>query len=573
MLPKKPFIATLLVLGLLLGACQPAAQPPAESPATVQAPATESAEVPADEAEVPIEESPAEEEGPPIGGVVRRALTSEPASLDPHGVPSSGQNVLMPYLFDTLIFRDRDNNIHPYLAERWELSEEGKVITFYLKEGVTFTDGTPLDADAVVFTFERFREVGLQSPFYGSLSTIESVEAVDALIVRMALIEPSSTIYSVLSSPYFGIISPTAAKALGDDFGLNPVGSGAFILENWEPGISLTLVRNNNFSWAPPVFENQGAPYLEALEFPVIPDASAQMAAMETGEIDLIFVNEPETISALEENSDVTVHDVILNSLVYLGFNFQKSPMDELEVRKAIGMAINKIEILENALGGVGEIAFSPLAPSLPGFDPNLKDLELSHDLEAAKATLMDAGFVQAGDGIWRRGAPGDENYAALENLMLLTSTRAPNAEIAAVIQNNLGLLGIPVEIQALDARAAAGAASEGAFDLMLWRYDWSDSDILYAYLSTARIGSTNRNAYSNLELDALLEAALTEVDDETRNQLYSDAQQILMRDLPWLALYVPRDVIAVRSAINDVLVGSMGRILLNDAWIGERKD
>lgn len=562
MLTQKPFLFTLLALVFVLGACQPAAPLVDENLPAEGAPVAENTE-----ASAQVEADDEEAETTATGGIVRRALTSEPASLDPHGVPSSGQNVLMPYLFDTLIFRDRDNKIHPYLAERWELSEEGKVITFYLKDGVTFTDGSPLDAAAVVFTFDRFKEVGVKSPFYGSLSAIEKVEAVDDLTVRMTLVNPSSTIYSVLSSPYFGIISPGAVEALGEEFGLNPVGSGAFKLENWEPGISLTLVRNNDYNWAPTVFANQGPPHLDALEFPVIPDAAAQMAAMDTGEIDLIFVNEPATISALEEDPNVSVHDVILNSLVYLGFNFQKSPLDELKVRQAIGMAINKSEILENALGGVGEIAFSPLAPSLPGFDPNLKDLELPFDLDASKALLEEAGFAQGEDGIWRRGE------TALQNLVLLTSTRAPNAEIAAVIQSNLLMLGIPVEIQALDARAATATAGEGAFDLMLWRYDWSDSDILYAYLSTDRLGSTNRNVYSNPELDALLEAALVEVDDVERDQLYSDAQRLLMQDLPWLALYVPRDVIAVRAAVQDVVVGSMGRILLNDAWVSEGMD
>jgi peptide/nickel transport system substrate-binding protein len=544
---RKSFGLTIVVLALLLTACQSAVQKDVNAAA---------AENPTQESQAPVK-----------GGVVRRALTSEPVSLDPHGVPSSGQNVLMPYLFDTLIFRDRDNNVHPYIAERWELSEEGKVITFYLRQDVHFTDGMPLNADAVVFTFNRFKEMGVKSPFYGSLQMIDSVEDVDEYTVRMTLVQPYSTIYSVLSSPYFGIISPTAVAKEGDDFGLNPVGSGAFKLESWDPGVSLALVRNEDYHWGPPVFGNQGAPYLERLEFPVIPDAASQMAALETGEIDLVFVNEPSTIVSLEQNPDVTVDDVIMNSLVYLGFNCAKPPFDEATVRRAIAMAVDKNQVLETALGGVGKVAFSPLSPSLPGFDPNLQDLELPYDLEASSAQLENAGFTQGEDGVWSRSA-GANSEVSLDHLVLLTSTRAPNEEIAVVLQNNLQQLGITVEIQALDARAASAAASKGEYDLMLWRYDWSDSDVLNSYLNSSRIGSTNRNAYSNPQLDSLLESALQEVDDAARDKLYSDAQKLLMQDLPWLPLYVPRDVIAVRAQVKGVVVGSMGRILLNDAWV-----
>jgi peptide/nickel transport system substrate-binding protein len=284
--------------------------------------------------------------------------------------------------------------------------------------------------------------------------------------------------------------------------------------------------------------------------------------------VDMLFVNEPDTISSLENNPAVTVVDVPLNALVYVGFNCQKTPLDEKEVRQAMSQAINKQQILDTALGGVGELAYSPLSPTLPGFSTDLQSYEIGFDLEKARQQLEQAGFEQNAQGIWERGQPGDANYSILENWILLTSTRAPNPEIAVVLQSNLNALGIPLEIQVLDAKAAAQAAADGQYDLMLWRYDWSDSDILYTYLSTERIGSTNRNNYSNPTLDGILQSALGESDDASRDQLYFDAQKLLMDELPWLPLYVPRDVIAVRATIQDVVAGQMGRILLNDARV-----
>ena len=125
-----------------------------------------------------------------------------------------GLSLVMPYIFDTLVVRDIDNSVHPLLAESWEVSEDGKAVTFKLKEGVIFHDGTPFNAEAVRYNFERFKEVGTRSPIYGGVIQIAGVEAVDDLTVRFTFDQPAANFWSTISMPYAGIISPASAGGI-----------------------------------------------------------------------------------------------------------------------------------------------------------------------------------------------------------------------------------------------------------------------------------------------------------------------------------------------------------------------
>jgi peptide/nickel transport system substrate-binding protein len=174
---------------------------------------------------------------------------------------------------------------------------------------------------------------------------------------------------------------------------------------------------------------------------------------------------------------------------------------------------------------------------------------------------LREAGYTQATDGTWIK------NGQTLKGV-LLTSNRPPNDTIAALLQSQLKAVGVPVEIQMLDGKAVMDASSAGKFDLLLWRYDWNDPDALNIFLGTDRIGTTNRVAYSNSKVDELLAQGARELDAAKRDQLYVEAQKIILQDAPWQPLYVPLDVLAINNRIQGAQVGYMGRLLLNDARV-----
>lgn len=533
----RKFLALLFVMILLAGCAAPAVAPAAEDAAATA--------------------------GEPVrGGRLVRAMTGEPAQIDPQGAASSGLSLVLPYLFDTLVIRDVDNTIHPLLAASWESSDDDKTITMKLRPGVVFQDGTPLNAEAVKFTFERFQEKGMASPIYSGIKEIAGIEAVDDLTVRFTFDQPAPAFWSTLTMPYAAIISPTTAQEVDAAGAGHQVGTGPFKLGEWLAGQSLTLEANPDYAWGPgEIVENTGAPYLSEIVFKVIPDATTQLAALEAGEVDVIFVNQPAHLAKLAAMADVMSEEMVLNSLIYLGYNAAKPPFDEPLVRQALAHAVDKTQIVDIALGGLGKQAFAPLPPTLPGFDASLQENELGYDPEQAKALLQEAGFTQTADGGWERDG------AALKGL-LLTSNRAPNEAIATLIQSQLQEIGVPMEIQQLDSRAVMDATTAGAFDLLLWRFEWSDPDGLRIFLGSDAIGSTNRTAYSNPAVDALLNQAAHETDEAARAALYLDAQKLILADAPWQPLYNPVDVMAMRDAVHGIKIGYMGRMLVNDAWV-----
>lgn len=548
-------LALLLLIALVAG-CGQAAQAPSVAPTEVPQ-AAELVEPPPRAPAAPTEVPQAA--APVLGGMVTRAITAEPTSLDPHAAPGSGQNVILPYIFDTLVFRGMDNSYQPYLATGWEIAPDGLAITFTLREDVSFHDGTPLNAEAVVFTFTRFKEA--KSSAGEGLTDVTAIEAVDEYTVRFSFDEPSAVFFSTLATPYAGIVSPTAVEAAGEAFGQQPVGSGPFKLAEWQQGTAVVLERNPDYKWSPSTIANPGAPYIDGVTFQVIPDASTQLAALQAGEVDLIFINSPSHISKLKDTRGVELIETQLNSLVYLGFNGAKAPFDDVKVRQALSHAINKDEILQAALGGTGQVAFAPMAPTLPGFDPSLKEYELGYDLEQARALLAEAGFTAGADGLLSKdGQP--------LNLVLLTFARAPNEDVATLLQSQLKAVGVTVEIQQFDTPTAAKAATAGEFDLLLWRYDRNDADVLNVNLHSSRIGSSNRFGYSNPAVDDLLDRAAHELDAATRARYYIEAQKLIMADAPWQPLYIPVDVLAINAEVQGYQLASMGRVLLNEAQV-----
>lgn len=504
---------------------------------------------------------PASKEGAGGGGTLTRAMTAEPTSLDPHGAANSGLNLALPYLFDTLITRQPDGKFTGHLAESWQVSPDGKTIDMKLKSGVKFHDGSPLNAAAVAFTFERFKAVGDKSPIAANVKEISRVEALDELTVRFAFDKPTATIWSTLSMPYAGILSPLAVKAAGDEMGSKPVGTGPFKLGEWKRGVSMTLVRNPDYNWGPSGVQNKGPVKIDKLVYKLIPDASTQLSALQSGDVDVIFINDPAHLDTLKKDKNVQVEPINLDSLIYLGYNSAKPPFDEVKVRQALSHAVNKADIVKTALGGFGIEAGTPLPPSLLGYNQELASYGQGYDPARAKALLAEAGFTQGPDGGWQR--EGKKLTGKL-----LTSTRSPNEAIATVLQSQLKAIGIPIEIQQLDSAAVMKASTEGAFDLLLWRYDWNDPDALNIYLSSSRLRQTNRVFYSNKQVDALLERGLRELDPEKRGPIYQEAQKTILTEAPWQPLYHPMEGMVSRNRVKGLGVGSLGRMLVNDVTL-----
>ncbi|HEU5317367.1 MAG TPA: ABC transporter substrate-binding protein [Chloroflexota bacterium] len=480
------------------------------------------------------------------GGVLAASLGSEPATLDPQVTSDAALAQAAPFLFDTLLYREVDGRYTPHLAERWETAPDGKAITFTLRQGVRFHDDTPVDAAAVVKSFERLLRVGSRSPIIGDLRRASAIAADGERGVRFTLSEPSATLLNALSQPYAGIVSPAAAEKLGEGFARAPVGSGPFVFKSWQSGAEIALGRNAAYAWGPSAAKNKRAPYLDGVRLRILPDAATQVAALQAGELDTAYVADGAAAKQLRSDGRVALVSSNIQGLIYLGYNMRRAPVDQLAVRQAIAHAIDKTAIAEAALDGMAQPAAAPLPPSIFASRPEVDRLERKHDPQAAKSLLVGK---------------------TVGPLTLLTSTSAANGAMATLIQAQLRAVGLEVRIQQLDTAAVTAATPKGEFDLLLWRYDWKDPDALALFLMGDKIGGGNRVFYANPKVDALLTQGQSEMDQEKRARIYVEAQQLILNDLPWHPLVTPVGMAALRKdRVQDVRIELQGKLLLNDA-------
>lgn len=494
--------------------------------------------------------------------VLTMALSSEPKTLDPQLATSSTETSLLALLFDTLVYRTMDNQYTPLLAKDWEFSDDGLSATFHLREGVVFHDGSPLNADAVVFTFQRFTQVGSKrSPLAGELQNIASIEKVNDLTVTFHFKSPSATFLNAISQPYAGILSPTAVEQAGEKFGQHPIGTGPFMLGEWNAGQSLVLMPFDKFAWPPADVTNPGRPHLDKLVLKIIPDNTAQLNALKAGEVDVTYATSADTISQLENDPNITLLDIPSSGLYYLAFNMQKPPLDQLQVRQALSHAINKAEIISIAFNGLANLVFTLLPPNVPGASPELAAYERKYDPDKARQLLTEAGLTTGANGqvLWQ-GQP--------LRMKLITYSSPLNSAIATLLESQLRAVGVGLDVQQMEVAGATEAANKGEHDLLLWRYDWTDPDALAMWFASSRIGAGNRAFYSNPEVDALLKQGKMELDQAKRIPLYIEAQKRILPDAVWQPLATPLSKVAVRTSVQNLHVVSLGRLLFNDVTI-----
>ena len=503
------------------------------------------------------------------GGTLAAALGSEPATLDPQVTSDAALAQTAPFLYDTLVYRELDGRYTPHLAERWDVAADGRQVTFALRPGVRFHDETPLDAAAVVKSFERLLRVGARSPILGDVKRASAIEVVGERQVRFTFAEPSATFLNAMSQPYAGIVSAAAAEKLGDGFGRAPVGSGPFRFKEWRAGAEIALARNAAYAWAPSAAKNKRAPLLDGVRLRILPEAGTQVAALRAGELDAAYLADGAAVKQLksEPQSKLELVSSNIQGLLYLGFNMRRAPVDQLPVRQAVAHAIDKRELAEVALDGMAQPVAAPLPPSIFAARPEVDRLERKHDPQAARTLLAAAGY-RAGGSSGGGGGTLEKDGKPLQ-LTLLTSTSAANGALATLLQAQLKKVGVDVRVQQLETAAVLAATPRGEFDLLLWRYDWKDPDALALFLASDKIGGGNRVFYANPKVDALLAQGQTEMDQDRRARVYVEAQQLILNDLPWHPLVAPVGMAAVRKdRVADVRIELQGKLLLNDARV-----
>ena len=497
-----------------------------------------------------------------VGGTVTFTAITDPDTLDPHKTSNPVSSTIFGFIYEPLVDQDLSNNYIGRLAESWTVGPDNKVLTFKLRKGVKFTDGSPFNAEAVKFTFERLQRVGAKSPIFETFKNVVGMEAKDESTFVMTLKDPYAPIFHDLQTSYAGIMSPSAVKAANDDIGRSAIGTGSYKLKEWQTGQQIVLERNADYAWPAAFFANRGAPYIQEIRYKVIPEPNSQLAALEAGEIDSLGL-QAKDLPRYQNDARFKIYDSLTFGLTYLGFDAKRKPFDDPKVRHALAQAVNKQEIVDVVFEGkLARASCCPIAESIQGYDPKLKEFELRFDPAKAKSEPDALGYKAGANGL--RTAPDGAAFKPV----LYTSNSDTHGKIATLLQAQLKAVGVDLQVKQLESGALLAATPKAEHDLYLNGYSWNEPDMFSLFLSCDRVASSNRVLYCNPELEKLIVAGRTTLDQAKRMQIYFDAQKLTLQEAPWQPLYMPVGKTAVSVRIQDLKQSASGGLYWHDAWV-----
>nr|WP_276319596.1 ABC transporter substrate-binding protein [Sinirhodobacter ferrireducens] len=474
------------------------------------------------------------------GGNIVITYKDDVATLDP-AIGYDWQNwSMIKSIFDGLMdYVPGTTELRPGLAESYEISPDGKTYTFHLRKGVKFHNGREMTAEDVKYSLDRVTTPATQSPgagFFGSIAgydamadgsatSLSGVTVLDPATVKIELSRPDATFLHVMALNFSSVVPKEEVEKWGADFGKHPVGTGAFKLSDWTIGQKLLLTKNADY-W------RAGLPYLDSVTFEVGQEPIVALLRLQKGEVDIPGDGIPpakftEVMNNPDEKKQVVVGGQLQTG--YITLNVEMKPFDNVEVRRAINMAINKDRIVQ-MINGRATPATQPLPPSMPGYTKEYAGY--AFDPAKAKAMLAEAGYP---DGF---------------QTQLYVMNTDPNPRIAQAIQQDLAAIGVKAEIKAL-AQAnviEAGGTPKTAPMIwsggMAWIADFPDPSNFYGPIlgcAGAVEGGWNWSWYCNKDLDAEAAKADSIVDPAKQGErlaLWSDVYMKIMQDAPWVPVF-----------------------------------
>src|SRR5262245_39160603 len=475
---------------------------------------------------------------PPKDAIVV-GLLAEPVTMDPPQISDLNSTRIIKRIFEGLTAQELGTyKIVPGLAQKWDISKDGRTYTFQLRPNVKFHDGTALTAESVKFCFDR--QMNDQGPYYatgtypyvkGFLGNVAGVEVVNPSTVQIRLKAPLTPFLQYLAHHSLYVYSPEALKKWGKDMVKHPVGTGPFKLETWEPGVKVVLAKNDEY-WG-------GAPKIrQAIYVPII-EAQARLSAIKTGEIDLTMDVPPDSLDDLRRDPNIVVAETNSSAVWYVVLNTRHPAMKNRRVRQALNYAVNKEAIIRDILKGTAIVAASPLSPVYGAYaEPGVQ--RYPYDPEKAKALLKEAGHA----GGFELTFLVPESGSGMQSPV----------EMATVIQANLAAVGVKAKIQTMEWGAYLKKYLDGP-DMaeMSWNPSIGDPDhMMYMLLSSDRFPPAfNAGFYQNPKVDDILRKGRTTIDEKERIPLYREAQRLVTEDAPWIIVDHGKQVIVHRKRVQ----------------------
>jgi peptide/nickel transport system substrate-binding protein len=451
-------------------------------------------------------------EKPQYGGSINAANNLGPNSLDPVLGTSGGDAQYFRQMFDSLVAADSTYVSQPSLslAESWEIPDPNTMI-FRLRKGIKFHDGTDFNADAVKFNIERILDPATAATPRASLSVIESVEIVDSSTVKFHLKQPWASGLGLLADRGGTMSSPTAVNKLGKDYGFNPVGTGPFKLSEYVSGSYVKFVRNDNY-WGKDASGNQ-LPYINELTINIIPDEAVRYAALQTGELDIAMLPYKNVDSFKEISGMSTVKFEGADIGLLLGFNIAKSPLDNVDLRRAVAYAVNPEAINQALYFGKATVAKSGLwCPNTWAYDPTVS--RPYYDQQKAKEFLKNGGQPEGFE------------------MEVVTFTIPLMVQQAEMIQSQLAAVGIKINLTVLDTTTTANKFFvQKEYPLLIHMFSRYPEPDYIASLLLKGDGYYNPHKTSQPEMDNLIANGASTYDLNQRKTIYRQITEKYLND------------------------------------------
>lgn len=464
------------------------------------------------------------------------AVTAEILSLDPQVNSSTPGETVKDQVFEGLVKADEKNEIHPALAESWEVSEDGLSWSFQLRQGVTFHDGEPFTAKDVKATLERYltNEGSTRAYLYNNIKSVEP-QGDNVVVIHTNTVQ--ANLLNVLAYGGGAIMSAKSLERSNEEIAASPVGTGPFKIKEVKAG-EYVVVDGFDGYWGQ-------RPDLTEIKFLTVTEAATRVNMLETGEVDFITGVTKEDIARFEGSDKFTVQYADSNRVAHIGINMTKTPFENKLVRQAMNYAVDRQAIVEGVLGGMGTAAKSVLAETTYGFSD--KGDIYTYDPEKAKELLKEAGYP---DGFEATVVTCDGRYFKDKATVM-----------AAVSQ--LEKVGIRLKVEVYDWASYLDLVKTAWDDnntVELYFFGWESGtgeasylfNSLFTQKNWAPVG-WNTMFYQNDEFEKLNDLSYSCTDNDQRMKYYEQMQEIVMEDAPWIPLFVFQQAAVYRSDLTDI--------------------
>ena len=455
-------------------------------------------------------------------------------------------------IYDTLVSVDHDYVYQPgALADRWEVSDDGTVVTFYLKEGITFHDGSDFNAEVLKWWFEEMvKEDKCCAYMY---TAITEIEIIDDYTIALHFEGPFPALFYYLSGSWGLIMSQAEYERLGpDEYATNPSGTGPFILDEWVFNESLTLVKNPDYDWAPE-WTGQEAPNVDKIIYRIVPEDATRMVELEAGDVHIVMQAPWREIPRYMTDPDYQVYQSPSATIWFVGMNVTAPLVSDLRTRQAIGHAIDRDVIQQTLYMGLGRATNTYLAGELAA-DKGVSEYAPSYDPAKAAELLAEAGWVMGDDGVLVAENVEGVDAGTRFEFDYWTYMTDEARRLAEATQKMLADVGIKANITPMDNPTYAAQLEAGGHSIILRAYEWDGLDILPWFHDAGYLPYPNYLGVNDEEIDQIwYDAEYSMANDAERSEKYKEGHILLIeRWYPWAPIYQSPLLTFARSSVKD---------------------